>query len=291
MMSRKFLKLLQFRKLQYSANVQDKKINKVPHPRIDSIKIEVKYWAAVLDSRLILPLFEKRIDSEARQMAISVSENSDPIEVEYRFHQVKRTLRQLPKYSLEARLSNFLLFTKEPRAIGLIEAIQVVYRNHMVDVLAVGCRDINELKMLKRKLPESRIIGLDLVSSDESIIAGDLQALNMESNLFDLVVASHVFEHIAEPRNAAKECFRILRPGGVLAIEVPTTKHSQNCVIRWQPLNDIDLWDFGTAETLASMLDDVSESQLLRLLVKDGPGISRVIVVKGNEKKGNQEWA
>ena len=290
-MSRKFFKLLRSRKLQYSANVRDKIINKAAHPRIDSLNIELKFWASVLDSRLFLPLFEKRIDSEARQVAISVSENSDPIEVEYRFHQVKRTLRQLPKYSLEARLSNFLSNTREPRAIGLIEDLQVVYRDHVADVLAVGCRDIKELKMLKRKLPESRVIGLDLVSSDESIIAGDLQALNMESNLFDLVVASHVLEHIAEPRNAAKECFRILRPGGVLAIEVPTTKHAQNCVIRWQPLNDIDLWDFGTAETWAKMLDEVSENQLLRLLVKDGPSISRVIVVKENEKKGNQEWA
>lgn len=286
-MSRKIFKLLRFRKLQYSANVRDSKINKVAHPRIDSLNIELKFWASVLDSRLFLRLAEKRIDSEARQMAISVSENSDPLEVEYRFHQVKRTLRQLPKYSMEARLSNFLSSTREPRAIGLIEDFQVVYQNLVADVLAVGCRDINELKMLKSKLPASRVLGLDLVSSDESIIAGDLQALNMESSLFDLVVASHVLEHIAEPRNAAKECFRILRPGGVLAIEVPTTKHAQNCVIRWQPLNDIDLWDFGTAETLASMLDDVSENHLLRLLVKDGPSISRVIVVKGNEKIGN----
>lgn len=74
-MSRKFFKLLRFRKLQYSANVRDKIINKAAHPRIDSLNIELKFWASVLDSRLFLPLFEKRIDSEARQVAISVSEN------------------------------------------------------------------------------------------------------------------------------------------------------------------------------------------------------------------------
>ena len=276
-MSQKVLKLLQFRKLQYSVNVRDKKLNKLPHPRIDSIKIELKFWASIVDSRLLWRLFGKRLDSEALRIAIAVSDNSDPLEVAYRSKQIKRTLRQSPKYSLEARLSPFWP-TRDPRAISLIEAFQSVSQKYVLDILAVGCRDTAELKLLKNKFPESRVVGLDLVSSDESIIAGDLQELKMESDLFDLVIASHVLEHIAEPRKAIQECFRILRPGGVLAVEVPTTKHSQNCVIRWEPINDADLWDFGTAQNLANFLTDGNGIKLKNLLVEDAPGCSRVIV-------------
>jgi SAM-dependent methyltransferase len=38
---------------------------------------------------------------------------------------------------------------------------------------------------------------------------------------FDIVHSHHVFEHLAEPMIAAKEAWRVLRPGGMIFIEVP----------------------------------------------------------------------
>lgn len=40
-------------------------------------------------------------------------------------------------------------------------------------------------------------------------------------NSFDIVHAHHVFEHVANPLQAALEAFRVLKPGGTLFIEVP----------------------------------------------------------------------
>jgi SAM-dependent methyltransferase len=41
---------------------------------------------------------------------------------------------------------------------------------------------------------------------------------------FDAVFASHVLEHLREPLALTDECFRVLRPGGLLYLECPSTR-------------------------------------------------------------------
>jgi SAM-dependent methyltransferase len=43
----------------------------------------------------------------------------------------------------------------------------------------------------------------------------------IENNTYDYVLASQLFEHLAEPKEAMKEVYRILKPGGELFITVP----------------------------------------------------------------------
>lgn len=50
----------------------------------------------------------------------------------------------------------------------------------------------------------------------------DLTSLPFGSESFDLVICSHVLEHIVDDRTAMHEMFRVLRPGGRAAIMVPT---------------------------------------------------------------------
>lgn len=45
---------------------------------------------------------------------------------------------------------------------------------------------------------------------------GDIRNLPYDDNQFDLVMAAHVLEHIADPLHALKEMMRVLRPGGTL---------------------------------------------------------------------------
>lgn len=53
--------------------------------------------------------------------------------------------------------------------------------------------------------------------------ASDLTCLPFRDDSFDLVVASHVLEHISGDRIAAREVYRVLRPGGVALLPVPIT--------------------------------------------------------------------
>jgi SAM-dependent methyltransferase len=41
------------------------------------------------------------------------------------------------------------------------------------------------------------------------------------SGHFDAILASHILEHLGDPFAAMNECYRLLRPGGVLLIKVP----------------------------------------------------------------------
>jgi len=53
------------------------------------------------------------------------------------------------------------------------------------------------------------------------VMLGLAESLPYPDNTFDVVHASHVFEHLENPLAAAKEAWRVLKPGGLLFIEVP----------------------------------------------------------------------
>lgn len=54
-----------------------------------------------------------------------------------------------------------------------------------------------------------------------SLAAADMTRLPFKKGSFDIVICSEVLEHIAAHRNAIRECSRVLKPGGHLAVSVP----------------------------------------------------------------------
>jgi predicted SAM-dependent methyltransferase len=86
--------------------------------------------------------------------------------------------------------------------------------NHENLYLNIGCGD-----RFNRKW-----INIDINSVDESVIPCDISnGINFDDNYFDVVYHSHVIEHIE--KNLAPgfldECYRVLKPGGILRIAVP----------------------------------------------------------------------
>jgi len=68
--------------------------------------------------------------------------------------------------------------------------------------------------------PDVNYISGDLMMS-ESMAKLDLTDIQFWDNQFDLVICSHVLEHIPDDRKAMKELHRILRPDGFLIVMVP----------------------------------------------------------------------
>ena len=61
-----------------------------------------------------------------------------------------------------------------------------------------------------------RYFAIDLVKTEFVSVVGDGQALPFDSETFDLVIATQVFEFFQDPCLAAKQIHRVLKPGGVL---------------------------------------------------------------------------
>jgi SAM-dependent methyltransferase len=67
----------------------------------------------------------------------------------------------------------------------------------------------------------SDIVTVDAVPGPGVDIAGDIHALPIPDASFDCVFCTGTLEHVREPAKAVREIYRILRPGGLVHIDVP----------------------------------------------------------------------
>jgi SAM-dependent methyltransferase len=53
------------------------------------------------------------------------------------------------------------------------------------------------------------------------VLSGDLLKAKLPPGSFEVITISHVLEHVRRPRQIIEECYRLLRPGGLLVISIP----------------------------------------------------------------------
>jgi SAM-dependent methyltransferase len=97
-------------------------------------------------------------------------------------------------------------------------------------IVDCGCGDGKFTARLQKAVRATRTIGIDAVPDNVALLArqgiegmvGDLdRGLPLEDASVDLVVASHVIEHVANTDILVKECFRVLRRGGHFLVATP----------------------------------------------------------------------
>lgn len=69
--------------------------------------------------------------------------------------------------------------------------------------------------------------GID--SSSGAAVNGDACNLGLADDSFDRIIASEVFEHVPDDAAAFAELTRVLRPGGIMAVTVPSWFPEQVC--------------------------------------------------------------
>lgn len=97
-------------------------------------------------------------------------------------------------------------------------------------ILELGSSSGFMLKDIREAFPHSTVTGSDFLPeivsrlrtvSPENIAIVDITSNDLPERCYDAVVALNVFEHIHDHDKAAREVFRILKPGGVFYMEVP----------------------------------------------------------------------
>jgi len=94
----------------------------------------------------------------------------------------------------------------------------------------------------KHSYIEYRSVDLFMETADDKADITDLKIYN--NNSFDIILCSHVLEHIVEDLKAIKEIYRILRPGGYAIIMVPILLSLKEDLYNPDWITERDRWKY-----------------------------------------------
>jgi len=90
-------------------------------------------------------------------------------------------------------------------------------------------------------------------------VIGSVLDMRFNDDYFDFVISSEVIEHTENPYKAIREFYRVLKPGGILALTVPNRFWKWSCIIanalKIRPYEGMENWAgfFGLKRELKSV--------------------------------------
>lgn len=119
----------------------------------------------------------------------------------------------------------------EPAMLGIAARYLAAVDRKGCEVLEVGCGNGASTGLVLEHLAPERLVGIDPASGlvdrararhgkrpAVTFTVGEAVATGQPDAAFDVVVAHTVFSHLANPQGALVEAFRVLRPGGRIAV-------------------------------------------------------------------------
>jgi len=110
-------------------------------------------------------------------------------------------------------------------------------------------------------------------ASGLTVHLGDIAAQNFAEGSFDAVVSSHVLEHIPDPEGFLRECWRVLKPGGIVLVYTPNSRSFGHLVFgaNWRGLEPPRHIHLFNSENLVGMARAVGLSHIFcRATVRGG---------------------
>lgn len=143
--------------------------------------------------------------------------------------------------SVERSLANELDMCFRSRVLTVCEFLEIKPDDILLDC---GCGRGFYLNLLQESLPckvhaidaDSRLVEQlksSMPMSTVSICCADVTKLPFADSFFDKIIFSEVLEHISDDLLALRELFRVLKPGGAIALTVPNKRYP----FLWDPLN------------------------------------------------------
>ncbi|WP_460363538.1 class I SAM-dependent methyltransferase [Actinocorallia lasiicapitis] len=89
--------------------------------------------------------------------------------------------------------------------------------------------DAEELKGVQKMFGAMELEGEPPAGASAETVVGDALELPFENDTFDKIIAAEVMEHIPDDMLAMRELFRVLKPGGQVAVTVPSWLPERIC--------------------------------------------------------------
>ena len=86
-------------------------------------------------------------------------------------------------------------------------------------------------KHLKYKISQQaplEYIKADLFPKEQDTQIIDATAIPFNDNMFDILIANHILEHIPDYKKALSEFYRVLKPGGIAILQTPYSRVLMN---------------------------------------------------------------
>lgn len=161
-------------------------------------------------------------------------------------------------------------------------------------LLDVGCGNGNYLEFARRAgwqvqgldfdplaVAAARARGLD-------VFEGTIKFLAAEQACFDRITLSHILEHVYDPWDLLADCYRLLKPGGVLWLETPNIGSNGQAVFgpNWRGLEPPRHLHIFSRKLLRDKLTEIGFSNVLDCFSSFATGAmwreSRLIVAKAS---------
>jgi len=148
---------------------------------------------------------------------------------------------------------------KIQRALSLCPGVEPV------TVLDIGCGDGHTLNLFRTFGPvkvETHGVDFNVASVEAAASCGHktytgrFEEVDLAGGYFDLVYASHVIEHVADPRGFTEKVQRILKPGGIFWFETPNIGSLDARLFRrkhWGAYHFPRHWFFFSPETILKL--------------------------------------
>jgi 2-polyprenyl-3-methyl-5-hydroxy-6-metoxy-1,4-benzoquinol methylase len=137
---------------------------------------------------------------------------------------VGRRLARLPANLLDSLIIRVLGIRKQRKAMRSL-GLKGLTPGRMLEV---GCGRGERLSLFKEmgwdvsgQEVDIKAVAHVKATRGLDVLYGELTSLGLESEQFDVIVMSHVLEHVLDIRTTLAECFRLLKFGGRLIIATP----------------------------------------------------------------------
>jgi len=100
-------------------------------------------------------------------------------------------------------------------------------KDHNTLIIGCGIRQVKQVKELAVAIDISQeyLDKAKKIRPDNIYIKASVEKLPFSKNKFNKVIFTHVLEHVNKPKKAIKEIYRVLAPGGILFLAVPSKEY------------------------------------------------------------------